>query len=68
MTDEEIRAAEFRRVQQARASYREAQRHSLFPSDAGAIARFRQNWLPWTDPVRDWDPVAGDEGRGLQVP
>lgn len=71
MSDEETRAAEYRRMMRARTTWEYNQRFVSRPSDPAAMLAFRDKWLPVLDKTRDWDPPNEgflDAGRGLQIP
>lgn len=71
MSDEETRAAEYRRMMRARTAWEYRERFVAHPSNPAAMLAFRDGWLPVLDKVRDWDPPYEgflDSGRGLQIP
>lgn len=70
MATEEERAAEYRRMMTARATWEYAQRFTALPSDRASVIAFRDNWRPILDRDREWDPPddCAGQGKGLQLP
>lgn len=57
MATEEERAAEYRRMMEARARWECDQRFTAHPSDRASVLAFRESWRPVLDGDREWDPA-----------